>query len=129
LGLESLLLRAVKNTVIKIPNIYFDYDKASIRDESIPVLKNIVTYLNDNPNIRVELSAHTDARGSDWYNLKLSDRRAQSTVKYLVDAGIDKSRLIPKGYGEKKILNQCKNGVTCKDEGHEFNRRVELKVL
>lgn len=120
---------AVKNTVIKIPNIYFDYDKASIRDESIPVLKNIVNYLNDNPNIRAELSAHTDARGSDWYNLKLSDRRAQSTVKYLVDAGIAKSRLIPKGYGEKKILNQCKNGVKCSDEEHEFNRRVELKVL
>ncbi len=120
---------AVKNTVIKIPNIYFDFDKASIRKESYKVLDNIVQYLNDNPKIRVELSAHTDSRGSDWYNLKLSERRAQSTVKFLVDKGISKSRLVPKGYGEKKILNKCKNYVKCSDEEHEFNRRVELKVL
>ncbi len=120
---------AVKNTVIKIPNIYFDFDKASIREESYKVLDNIVQYLNDNPDIRVELSAHTDSRGSDWYNLKLSERRAQSTVKFLVQKGISKSRLVPKGYGEKKILNQCKNYVKCTDEEHEFNRRVELKVL
>ena len=119
----------VKNTIIKIPNIYFDFDKASIREESFQVLDNIVQYLNDNPDIRVELSAHTDARGSDYYNLRLSQRRAQSTVDYLVDKGIDKNRLKPIGYGEKKILNQCKNGVKCSDEEHEFNRRVELKVL
>lgn len=120
---------AKKNTVIQIPNIYFDFDKASIREESYPILANIVKYLNDNPDIRVELSAHTDSRGSDWYNLKLSDRRAKSTVKYLVEKGIDKSRLVPKGYGEKKLQNHCKNGVECSDEDHEANRRVELKVL
>lgn len=120
---------AEKNTIIQIPNIYFDFDKASIRKESYEVLDNIVKYLNDNPDIRVELSAHTDARGSDSYNLSLSQRRANSTVKYLVEKGIDKKRLVPRGYGEKKIQNQCKNWVKCSDEEHEINRRVELRVL
>lgn len=128
-GKISLEPVAVKNTIIKIPNIYFDFDKSSIREESFGVLENIVDYLNDNPEIRVELSAHTDARGKDWYNLNLSQRRAASTVDFLVKKGILKSRLVPKGYGEKKILNQCKNGVKCSDEEHELNRRVELKVL
>jgi outer membrane protein OmpA-like peptidoglycan-associated protein len=118
-----------KNTVIKIPNIYFDYDKATLRPESFKVLAQIIDFLNDNPSIRVEMSAHTDARGSDPYNLKLSQKRAESTVKYLIEHGIDAKRLVPKGYGETKILNQCKNGVKCSEEDHEFNRRVEMKVL
>lgn len=118
-----------KNTVIKIPNIYFDYDKATLRPESFKVLAQIIDFLNDNPTIRVEMSAHTDARGSDPYNLKLSQKRAESTVKYLIEHGIDAKRLVPKGYGETKILNQCKNGVKCSEEEHEFNRRVEMKVL
>ncbi len=120
---------AVKNTVIKIPNIYFDYDKASIRPESFPVLEQIVGYLNENPTIKVELSAHTDSRGSDSYNLRLSDRRAKSVVSYLIDKGIAKERLIGKGYGETKLVNDCRNGVKCEEELHEMNRRVELKVL
>lgn len=120
---------AKKNTIIDIPNIYFDYDKATIREESFPILENIVNYLNGNPEIRVELSAHTDARGSDWYNLRLSDRRAKSTLDYLVEKGIAPSRLISKGYGEKMLRNHCKNGVQCSDEEHEYNRRVEMKIL
>lgn len=120
---------AKKNTIIDIPNIYFDYDKATIREESFPILDNIVNYLNANPDIRVELSAHTDSRGSDWYNLRLSDRRAKSTLDYLVKKGIDPSRLISKGYGEKMLRNHCKNGVQCTDEEHEYNRRVEMKIL
>lgn len=118
-----------KDVVIEIDNIYFDYDKATIRPQSFPILENIVKYLNMYPEIRVELSAHTDARGSDRYNLKLSDRRARSTVEYLLNKGIDKSRLVPKGYGETKLKNHCKNGVKCSDGDHEQNRRVELKVL
>ena len=128
-GRISLEPVAEKNTIIQIPNIYFDFDKASIRKESYEVLDNIVNYLNDNPDIRVELSAHTDARGSDSYNLALSQRRANSTVKYLIEKGIDKKRLVGRGYGEKKIQNRCKNWVKCSDEEHEFNRRVEMRVL
>jgi outer membrane protein OmpA-like peptidoglycan-associated protein len=128
-GEMTLEPEAKKNTVIQIPNIYFDYDKATIRPESFPVLDQIVKYLNDNPQISIELSAHTDSRGSDGYNLKLSDKRAKSTVKYLIDQGIDAKRLTGKGYGEQKLVNSCKNGVECSEEDHEKNRRVELKVL
>jgi outer membrane protein OmpA-like peptidoglycan-associated protein/tetratricopeptide (TPR) repeat protein len=120
---------AKKNTVIQIPNIYFDYDKATIRPESFPVLEEIVSYLNENPGIRVELSAHTDSRGSDAYNLKLSDKRAKSVVDYLIGKGIDRNRMLGKGYGETRLVNECKNGVQCSEEQHEMNRRVEMKVL
>lgn len=118
-----------KNSIIKIPNIYFDYDKATIRTESFKVLEQIILFLNENPTLKVELSAHTDSRGSDVYNSKLSQRRAESTVKYLTEKGIDPTRLVPKGYGETKLQNQCKNGVKCTEAEHEFNRRVEMKVL
>ena len=118
-----------KNTIIQIPNVYFDFDKASIREESYKILDNIVSYLNDNPEIKVELSAHTDSRGSDSYNIRLSQKRANSIVKYLVEKGINPERLKCVGYGETKLLNKCKNRVKCSDEEHEFNRRVEMKVL
>jgi outer membrane protein OmpA-like peptidoglycan-associated protein len=118
-----------KNDVIKIDNIYFDYNKSSIKEESFPVLDVIVEYLNKNNTIRVELSAHTDSRGSDSYNLNLSSRRAASVVKHLIGKGIAKSRLVPKGYGEKKLVNKCANRVKCTEQEHQENRRVELKVL
>ena len=128
-GFIELQPEVVKNTIVQIPNIYFDYDKATIRPESFPILEKIVEYLNENPTVRVELSAHTDSRGSDSYNLKLSDRRAKSVVDHLVSKGINKSRLVGKGYGETKLNNHCANGVQCTEEEHEVNRRVEMKVL
>ena len=118
-----------KDDVIKIDNIYFDYNKATITKESFPVLKVIAEYLKKNANIKVELSAHTDSRGSSSYNLSLSDKRAKSVVKHLIKSGISKTRLVGKGYGEQKIVNKCKNNVKCTEEEHQENRRVEMKVL
>jgi outer membrane protein OmpA-like peptidoglycan-associated protein/tetratricopeptide (TPR) repeat protein len=118
-----------KDAVIKIDNIYFDYNKATIKEESFPVLAVIVDYLNKYPDIRVEMSAHTDIRGGGPYNLRLSDKRAKSVVSYLTQKGIAKSRLIGKGYGERKLVNKCSNGVECSEEEHQENRRVEMKVL
>ena len=118
-----------KNDVIKIDNIYFDYNKASVKEESFSVMDVIVEYLKTNSTISVELSAHTDSRGSDAYNLKLSAGRAKSVVEYLVKKGIEKSRLVPKGYGETKLVNKCSNNVKCSEDEHQENRRVELKVL
>ena len=125
----ELIPIATKDVVLEIDEIYFDYDKATIRDESEIALLKIIEYLNFYPDIRVELSAHTDARGSDSYNKKLSQKRAESTVKYLINKGINVKRLLPVGYGEKKLRNRCANGIKCTDEEHMFNRRVELKVL
>lgn len=118
-----------KDMVFEIRNIYFAYNKANIRPESYEILDKVVEYMKDNPDIKIELSAHTDSRGSDRYNEDLSQRRAQSTVNYLKEHGVKMKRMIAKGYGEEKLLNRCENGMECSEEKHQENRRVEIKVL
>ena len=87
---------------VLINNIFYDFDKATLRPESATALDELVEMLNENPNITIELSAHTDYKGSDQYNEGLSQRRAESVVNYLIDHGISSERLTPKGYGEGK---------------------------
>lgn len=118
-----------KNNIVKINNIYFDFNKANIRNESFSILNNLVGFLNENPQAKIELSAHTDAAGNDKYNLKLSDNRAISCYEYLIASGIAKSRIIPKGYGETKLLNNCSDAKKCSDSENQLNRRVEVKFL
>ncbi len=118
-----------KDAVVKIDNIYFDLAKATMQETSLPMVENIYNYLNDNKTVIVELSAHTDSRGSDRSNLKLSDARAKTVVDYLIAKGIASERLVPKGYGETKLLNECANNVECTEEKHQENRRVEMKIL
>ena len=77
----------------------------------------------------LELSSHTDSRGGDARNLVLSQQRAQSCVDYLISIGINKNNIVAKGYGETKLINRCKNGVTCTEDEHQKNRRTEIKVL
>lgn len=85
--------------------------------------------LKDNPAITVELGSHTDSRGKDRYNMRLSDARAVTAVAYLVENGIEQKRLVSKGYGETVLINSCRNGVECSEEDHQRNRRTELKIL
>ena len=113
----------------KVDNIYYDYNKASLRSDSIPNLKKVVSVLQDNPQIIIELGSHADSRGSDSYNLKLSQRRAESAVKYINKSGIDSNRIKAKGYGESVLTNDCSNGVKCSDKKHENNRRTELTII
>ena len=87
---------------VLIENIFYDFDKATLRPESQTALDELVKLLNENPNITIELSAHTDYKGSDQYNERLSQRRAESVVNYLIANGIAADRLTPKGYGEGK---------------------------
>ena len=87
---------------VLIDNIFYDFDKATLRPESVTALDELVRLLNENPNITIELSAHTDYKGSDQYNEGLSQRRAESVVNYLIEHGIATDRLTPKGYGEGK---------------------------
>ena len=114
---------------VKIDNIYYDYDKSYIRSDAAVELDKIVKLLNDNPTIKIEMGSHTDARGSDSYNLKLSKRRAKAAMEYLIKKGIAPARLTWKGYGETTLVNDCGNGVECADEIHEENRRTTFKVL
>ncbi len=117
------------NKTFKIENLYYDYDKANIRPDAALVLDNVLTVLKDNPAIQLEMGSHTDARGSDAYNMNLSDRRAKSAVDYLVSRGILPKNLTWKGYGESQLVNECGNGIKCADTRHEQNRRTELKIV
>jgi outer membrane protein OmpA-like peptidoglycan-associated protein len=87
---------------VLIDNIFYDFDKATLRPESTAALDELVTLLNDNPNVTIELSAHCDYKGSDEYNKRLSQRRAESVINYLIEKGIAEERLTPVGYGEEK---------------------------
>ena len=113
----------------EVEGIFFAFNSHELKTKSYPILDNVVDILTRHPELKVELSAHTDSRGKDEYNKNLSQRRAQSTVDYLVKHGITQNRLIAKGYGEERIRNKCKNGVRCSDLDHEFNRRVEFEPI
>ena len=110
-------------------NIFYDFDKWNILTESEVELNKLVKIMNDNPDWKVELGSHTDARGTDSYNMLLSKKRSDSAVGYIVKSGISKDRIIAKGYGETQLVNHCKNGVECTDEVHRQNRRTEFKIL
>ena len=136
---------------VVIENIFYDFDKATLRPESKKALDELIKMLNDNPNVTIELGAHTDRKGSDQYNERLAQRRAQSVVDYLIAGGIAKDRLEAKGYGESvpKVINKkmAKNydflneGDVLTEEfiekltpeqqetADQINRRTEFKVL
>ena len=136
---------------VLIENIFYDFNKATLRPESKTALDQLVVLLNQNPNVTIELSAHTDCRGSDAYNERLSQQRAESVVAYLIAHGIAADRLTPKGYGEsmpKRIKPRVAEKYPFLKEGdvlteeminalpeeqqeqcHQMNRRTEFKVL
>lgn len=109
---------------IVLRNIFFDFDKASIRPESANELDRLIKLLNDNPSLKIELGSHTDSKGSDDYNLKLSENRSKSVVDYLIGKSISASRLEAKGYGETKPI-----ATNDTDAGRQENRRTEFKIL
>ncbi len=110
---------------IVLENIYYDLDKAYIRPNAALVLDSLIQIMNDNPEIYVELSSHTDERADDDYNINLSKRRAQSAVGYIINKGVNSERIIAKGYGKSQLL--IKNAQT--EQEHQRNRRTEFKVL
>ena len=114
---------------IELKGIYYDLNKWTIRKESEIELNKLLTFLDGNPEAIVEIASHTDSRGSNAYNQKLSQQRAESVVTWLVEHNIKKDRLFPKGYGETKLKNKCADGVKCTEEEHQLNRRTEFKVI
>ena len=114
---------------IVLDNIYYDFDKANIREDASEDLEKVLRIMSENPGYKIELSSHTDSRGSFKYNERLSQRRAQSVVNWLVAKGISKDRLVPKGYGEYKLRNHCADGVECTEYEHQRNRRTEFTLL
>ncbi len=130
--LDTILVldRLEKNKIFILDNIYFDYDKADIRSDAAIELNKLVELLNDNPEIKIEMSSHTDSVASDSYNLELSQRRAESTVAYLIRKGIAPERLVAKGYGESKPIARNTNpDGSDNPDGRQRNRRTEFKIL
>ncbi|MEP4533656.1 MAG: OmpA family protein [Cyclobacteriaceae bacterium] len=125
---EIPLERIEIGKAIELENIYYDLNKSDIRPDAAIELDKLVTILVENPDIKIELSSHTDSRGSDSYNQRLSQRRAESAVGYIIEQGIAAERITAKGYGETKLVNQCSNGVQCSKEEHQRNRRTEFAV-
>lgn len=136
---KKLLLRLLKkepvfdtfytNQPIRLDNIYYDYDKWDIRPDAEPDLQDLTDLLKKYPDMKIELSSHTDSRGRDEYNETLSQKRAESAKNWVVAKGISSDRIVPKGYGEKQLLNECANGVECTEEQHQLNRRTEFKII
>ncbi len=117
------------NQPIRMNNIYYDYDDDKILLDAEKDLILIEGLMDKYPTMKIELSSHTDSRGKDRYNEKLSQRRADSAKDWLVARGLDPNRIVAKGYGEKSIINHCVNGELCSDEQHRVNRRTEFKII
>ncbi|MDP4679933.1 MAG: OmpA family protein, partial [Cyclobacteriaceae bacterium] len=122
--MDLLLDQIILDKPIVLKNIYYDLDKDNIRADAALELDKLLVIMEDNPEITIELSSHTDTRATDEYNLNLSQRRAKSAVDYIVSKGIEQRRLIPKGYGETQLI--IKEAQS--EEEHQVNRRTEFKV-
>ena len=112
-----------------IKMIYFDLDKSNIRVEAALDLEKILDVLNQNPTMKLDIRSHTDSRATHQYNEALSDRRAKSTIAWLIKNGVAKNRLTGKGYGETQLVNKCSDGVPCTEEEHQMNRRSEFIIV
>jgi len=115
--------------IFQIKEIKFDLGKYNIRPDAAAELVKIVEAMKDHPTMKIAIRSHTDSRGSDKSNLILSDKRAKSTMAWIVSQGIAKNRLTAKGYGETQLVNRCKNGVPCSEEEHQENRRSEFIIV
>ena len=114
---------------LDIPLIYFNLDKSFIRKDAAFELEKILALMNQYPNIKVDVRSHTDSRQTDDYNMKLSERRAKSTIGWLVKNGVDPSRLTGRGYGESQLINKCSDGIKCSEAEHQMNRRSQFIVV
>ncbi len=126
-SLEFVTIRKVK--MIKTNPIYFDLDQAKIRPDAAKELDKVVAVLLKYPTIKLKIKSHTDSRAPDNYNMILSNKRATSTINYIISKGINPARISGRGYGETELVNKCSNGVKCTNTEHQLNRRTEFIVI
>lgn len=115
--------------LLQLSTIYFDFDKYNIRKDSEVEIEKVIAAMEKYPSLKLKVAAHTDSRGAAAYNLWLSQKRAESTVNYMIKQGISKDRLKSEGYGESKLLNECADGIRCSAAQHDVNRRSEFIIL
>lgn len=109
--------------------IYFDLDKSAIRPDASQTIQKVIAYMNEYPELNVQVQSHTDSKNSESYNIRLSERRAKKTVVHLIENGIDETRISGKGFGETQLTNECTTRKSCSDEKHQENRRSEFIVV
>jgi outer membrane protein OmpA-like peptidoglycan-associated protein len=126
--LEIQLNKIYAGREIVLDDIYYDFDKSDIRSDAEPTLRELARDLQLNPELRIRLGSHTDCRGGDAYNRALSQRRAESAVQFLIDQGIDASRLEAVGFGEDVARTDCACS-RCTEEDHQLNRRTTFAIL
>ena len=114
--------------LFNISKIYFDLDKWNIRPDAEVHLQKVIEVLKQYPSMTIDIRSHTDSRQTHKYNEILSDKRAKSTLEYMVKNGIARERLTAKGYGETQLINGCADGVKCSEEEHQQNRRSEFII-
>ena len=115
--------------IFNISKIYFDLDKSNIRPDAEVHLQKIIEVLKQYPNMVIDIRSHTDSRQTHKYNEALSDRRAKSTLEYIVKNKIARNRLTAKGYGETQLVNKCADDVNCTEDEHQMNRRSEFIIV
>lgn len=128
INLTAILNKIYEDKEIILDNIYYDYDKWDIKEAAKPALDYLARLMQDNPQIKIQLSSHTDCRGENDYNQDLSQKRAQSVVDYLISKQIPSDRLIPKGYGASMLLETC-ICEKCTEAQHQINRRTTFKIV
>jgi outer membrane protein OmpA-like peptidoglycan-associated protein len=125
---ENRIVKVSELETFKLPTVYFGSDKSELSTQSKERLEGFIQLAQKNPDVQIEITGHTDSRGDSDYNLKLSQKRIDSVVDFLIKQGVKSSRITGKGYGESKLKNHCKDGVECTEEEHAENRRTELRL-
>ncbi|AXG72075.1 outer membrane lipoprotein Omp16 [Kordia sp. SMS9] len=130
--MEKPIVAPVGADLVKILGlnpIYFDLDKDYIRADAEIELRKVIAVMKLYPTMKIDVRSHTDSRADDDYNMDLSNRRAKSTIEFLLTNGISESRLKGRGYGETRHVNRCSNGVPCAEYEHQLNRRSEFIII
>lgn len=129
-GVQTYLLKAIElGKSITLKHIYYDRGALLPRDDAWAEFEKLSRFLDDNPSLTIEIESHTDSRGDDQANLDLSQQRADAVRTQLIEMGVAPQRIHAKGYGEEKLLNPCKNGISCAEEFHQQNRRTAFSIL
>jgi outer membrane protein OmpA-like peptidoglycan-associated protein len=121
--------QAKKDSLTIVENVYYNYGEAKILPEAAKTMDKVINLMKNDQMLVIDMSAHTDSRSTQEFNLKLSEQRAKAAVDYIVKGGITKDRISGKGYGESKLINKCADGVECTEEEHAKNRRTEFKII
>ncbi len=126
-------VETVKNSenkdVLVIKPVFFEYESSYLTKQAKKELLKVVDIMKKNPDLVIQATSHTDAKGPEKYNMWMSERRAKRTIEYIIKRGIDRKRISGKGYGESKLINDCTEGDDCTDEQRAINRRTEFVVV